>query len=299
MRNLNQVLMAIFCFITLSASAAQEFGLASVYSPRFQGSRTASGEVFNHKSYSAAHRTLPFGTFIRITRTDNGRSVVVKINDRGPFVSERVTDISKAAASKLGISGEMDEVRVKIEVVNDPKTALGVSNPSPKTVIGSIEKPKAVPMPDGGDEYVASKNVEDRSIPREYRYVPTSKFAVNPKAAVKKNAPNLATPIMSGTPTDFDKTGLYAVKMNRPQASGFAVQVAQLSNHGNMENTVKNLQIDFHKNVLVNIVKGQNGATQYKVMLGPFDTQTTADNYLKSIKKKKMKGFVVDLKNFR
>jgi rare lipoprotein A len=78
------------------------FGLASTYG---EGSQTASGERFNAGELTAAHRTLPFGTRVRVTNHSNGRSVVVTINDRGPFVSNRIIDVTPAAARALGMSG--------------------------------------------------------------------------------------------------------------------------------------------------------------------------------------------------
>jgi len=77
-------------------------GIASSYG---EGSETASGETFNPKELTAAHRTLPFGTRVRVTNHSNGRSVVVTINDRGPFVSGRIIDVTPAAARALGMSG--------------------------------------------------------------------------------------------------------------------------------------------------------------------------------------------------
>ena len=80
-------------------------GLASWYGPGFHGHRTASGEAFNTGGYTAAHRTWPFGTRVLVTNTQNGRSVVVRINDRGPFSSGRVIDLSRASARAIGMSG--------------------------------------------------------------------------------------------------------------------------------------------------------------------------------------------------
>jgi rare lipoprotein A len=77
-------------------------GWASWYGPGFDGNYTASGERFNQYDLTAAHRTLPFGTRVRVTNLDNGRSVVVRITDRGPFVGDRVLDLSKGAAQVLG-----------------------------------------------------------------------------------------------------------------------------------------------------------------------------------------------------
>ncbi len=80
-------------------------GLASWYGPGFHGRNTASGERFNSGSLTAAHRTLPFGTRVRVVNKRNGRSVVVRINDRGPFAHGRVIDLSHASAKAIGVDG--------------------------------------------------------------------------------------------------------------------------------------------------------------------------------------------------
>ncbi|ACA19253.1 rare lipoprotein A [Methylobacterium sp. 4-46] len=92
---------------TLQAStpALAQTGGASWYGPGFQGRRTANGERFNTHALTAAHRSLPFGSRVRVTNTSNGRSVVVRINDRGPYVGGRVIDLSQASARAIGISG--------------------------------------------------------------------------------------------------------------------------------------------------------------------------------------------------
>ncbi len=80
-----------------------EVGIASWYGPGFQGNRTSNGEVYDMYGISAAHKTLPFGTIVKVVELDTGRSVVVRINDRGPFIEGRIIDLSKGAAEKLGI----------------------------------------------------------------------------------------------------------------------------------------------------------------------------------------------------
>lgn len=89
-------------------------GTASWYGPGFAGRRTASGDVFDPSALTAAHLTLPFGTRVRVTNLANGRSVVVRINDRGPYVAGREIDLSRAAARRLGIDGT---ARVRLEVL--------------------------------------------------------------------------------------------------------------------------------------------------------------------------------------
>ena len=89
-------------------------GFASWYGQRHQGHATASGEAFDMTKLTAAHRTMPFGTRLRVTNVETGRSVVVRVNDRGPWVNDRVLDVSLAAARALGMTG--DGV-TKVEIV--------------------------------------------------------------------------------------------------------------------------------------------------------------------------------------
>jgi rare lipoprotein A len=98
------VVMTICASTVLTDSSAMaETGIASVYA--YSGGKTASGERANPGGFTAAHRTLKFGTQVRVTNRRNGRNVVVRINDRGPFVRGRVIDITPAAARALGFSG--------------------------------------------------------------------------------------------------------------------------------------------------------------------------------------------------
>jgi rare lipoprotein A len=93
---------AVF-FVFFSCAANAQSGIASVYA--YAGERTASGERAQPSGLTAAHRTLPFGTRVLVTNKSNGRSVVVRINDRGPFVRGRVIDLTPAAARALGFNG--------------------------------------------------------------------------------------------------------------------------------------------------------------------------------------------------
>lgn len=77
--------------------------VASWYGPRFHGRKTANGEVFNQQAYTAAHRKFRFGTLLRLTNPNTDKSIIVRINDRGPFIRGRELDLSKAAAEELGI----------------------------------------------------------------------------------------------------------------------------------------------------------------------------------------------------
>jgi rare lipoprotein A len=93
-----------------------ESGQASFYADKFQNRKTASGEPYRHHLETAAHKKLPFGSIVKVTNKNNGRSVIVRINDRGPFVKGRVIDLSKSAFSRIG-SLSSGLVNVKIDVI--------------------------------------------------------------------------------------------------------------------------------------------------------------------------------------
>jgi rare lipoprotein A len=103
-----------------TASAAPspgvETGMASWYGNPYHGRRAASGEIFDMEKLTAAHRTLPFGTRVRVTETKSGHSVEVRINDRGPFAEDRIIDVSRAAARRLGLLGS-GKALVRLEVL--------------------------------------------------------------------------------------------------------------------------------------------------------------------------------------
>ncbi len=95
----------------IEAPVFEQTGTASWYGNRFHGRRTASGERYDMHAYTAAHKSLPFGTILRVTNLDNSKSVLVRVNDRGPFVRGRIIDLSRVAAKEIGVTLH----RVKIE----------------------------------------------------------------------------------------------------------------------------------------------------------------------------------------
>lgn len=119
--------LLLILLVPVSGFGQVQTGKASYYADRFEGKPTASGEKYRHNKLTAAHKTLPFGTRVRITNLANNTSVEVVINDRGPYVEDRIIDVSKSAAEKLGfiVQGLAD---VKIEVI-DPGTGK-VSDPA-------------------------------------------------------------------------------------------------------------------------------------------------------------------------
>ena len=119
-------------FLMMSAFAQTQTGKASFYADKFEGSPTASGEKYRHAKLTAAHKTLPFGTKVRVTNIANNQSVDVVVNDRGPYVDGRVIDLSKSAAEKLGfINQGLAEVRIEV---------IDAGNGKSKMEMGPIDK---------------------------------------------------------------------------------------------------------------------------------------------------------------
>ncbi len=104
-RGLLLLLLVVGCARNLRSEGAGEEGEASWYGPGLYGRKTASGEVLRPGTLTAAHRTLPFGTCLRVTNLENGRAVEVRVNDRGPYAGNRIVDVSEAAARALGMHG--------------------------------------------------------------------------------------------------------------------------------------------------------------------------------------------------
>jgi rare lipoprotein A len=108
-------LLAVSCTLAVPAFAEQSSGAASWYGPGFQGRQTANGETFDQNALTAAHKTLPFGTQVRVTYEGTGESVVVRINDRGPYAHGRVIDLSREAAEEIGLLGAgVGQVRLEV-----------------------------------------------------------------------------------------------------------------------------------------------------------------------------------------
>ena len=123
---MQRVILSAACFFgLLTAAGAQtgqrppEQGFASWYGAPYHGRQSASGEIYDQDQLTAAHRTLSFGTRVRVRRLDRDSSVVVRINDRGPFVDSRIIDLSRAAAIRLGIT-KGGLVEVVLEVLEMP-----------------------------------------------------------------------------------------------------------------------------------------------------------------------------------
>lgn len=307
---------------------SEEYGLAASYDDSFQGSETASKEKYDTKKLTGAHKTLPFGTLVKVTRLDNKQSVKVRINDRGPYLSNRIIEISRKAAKQIGLD-EGKVTKVKIEVVgsaraNDPEpaktppvlTKIPESAPAATTATSSTSNSSIEnPAPDNFDTSVAlaEKKAKEKAAAEKTakekaakEKAAMEKAAADAKAKAAKNAAPAATAIDNGVPAsrvrgrDFAKYDLYKVQILRPERNGYGVQVASLTDYANVMRQVAELQEKWFNNILISVEEGTNKQPIYKIMLGPFPDRTTAKSYEKQLKrKKKIDGFIVDLSGIK
>lgn len=277
----------------------EEVGIASYYSDKFHGKPTASGELYNKNELTGAHKTLPFGSIVKVTRLDNGKSVRVKITDRGPFISGRIVEISRAAAEKIGlVSAGVAEVR--LDIVKE------LATPTVATAPNAAPKPKPV------EKEIAKVAVE--SPKKEVTTPATTEKKATEKVATTEKTASKPAPVIRETPksvvatkstaadrmtlvrgTEYQPYGLYSVQLKKPAREGYGVQVASLGTIDGAFRKIADLQGQWFENILMNMEKGKDGEKVYKIILGPFDDQASAAAYNKSLKKKKMKGFVVSL----
>ncbi len=280
----------LLCFSVQMAFAQEpEYGIATRYSDQLQGTRTHSSALYDKDELTAAHKTLPFGTLVKVIRTDNNKSVIVRVNDRGPFVKGHVVDLSGRAAEQIGLDPE-EEVKVKVLI------AKANTKPSVKS------KPKPKPEPEPVTE-------ADRLLPVKKKKItpppvkPKPKPKATPKPAQSKPAPK-AQPARPAAPIsaadDLSKDGLYKIQVMRQAGTGFGVQVASYNSYDNVLRHVGELQAKWFKNILVHSVNDPSGQGTYKIVLGPFPDRPTTEAYLKELKDNKaMGGFIVNLASLR
>lgn len=263
----------LVCMISIQA-IAQETGYASYVSDEFNGSNTAYGEIYDRNKLTCAHKMHPLGTRLKVTRLDNGRSVIVRVNDKGPYIKGRIVDLSYAAAKQLDIL-KLGEVEVKVEVAGQEAVAEA---PKPTTVANTPAPNPTTPAP-------TTVSVETRELapaspkpsPAPETIKPVSKVQPDKTKLVRKN---------------FKANGLYKIALEESDNKGFGVQVASVASYEGMLAKVAELQGKWFDNILMKI----EGGNRFKVILGPFPDQKTAEGYEASLLKRyKIKGFVVPL----
>lgn len=264
--------IACLCALTLSGIAlssfvgetAAEVGKCGYYADSYHGRLTASGEKYNKNALTCSHKTLAFGTKIRVTRLDNKKSVVVRVNDRGPFIEGYIVDVSGAAAKELDLL-KVGSARVKIEVVESAESSLANDAFTEAEVYADNQTSNAVVKP-----VVYSKTTAVNATPK----------GIAGSAASAKSAPS---------------SNLYKVDIKQSEKKGYGIQITTLSDANNVLPIMKELQARYPGKVLVNVLRDEFNNPTYKVFVGPFADKKTADAAQKTVAQRYKKTIVVDL----
>jgi rare lipoprotein A len=175
-----------------------ETGIASWYGPGFHGKPTANGEAFDQNALTAAHRTLPMPSMVRVTNLDNGRSIKVRINDRGPFKNGRIIDLSRRAADLLGFR-RRGTAKVRVEIVRDESRALAAAALTEDTAAAA---PDAAPRTPVAIENLAQNTGGTVSATRATTPAASQTALALPQANHAKTArPSLMIPVPDGIVT--------------------------------------------------------------------------------------------------
>lgn len=233
-----------------------EVGIASWYGPKFHGRPTANGEIYDMNALTAAHTTLPLPSIVRVTNLENGRSMLLRVNDRGPFVKGRLIDVSRRAAQLLGFAAK-GTARVRVENVTsrvpdgyepDGRVAYGEPAPLP----GEDDAPRVVQ---------AVARIEQPTTPEDERQV----RAVPRGEVVAAELPSLISKAQAA-----------------PLAAGsHYVQVGAFRDAANARSLEMRLSGQFGA---VNVVPAHvDGGIFYRVRLGPFEHEELAEAVLKEL----------------
>ncbi len=225
MNRIKLLLMNTFCrilfFFIVSYQfgfAQAEYGMASYYADKYQGSKTANGEKYDRRQMTAAHRTLPFDTKIKVTNLDNQRSVIVRINDRGPFVKGNIVDLSRVAAEKLDII-QVGIQKIKLEVVTEETI------PAPAPIV-----------------------IEEKPAP----------LVINAPTTISKPAPKPALGKGVTKPTLGKGSNLFQINVQEISKAAYGVQIASYAQYENILRQIADLKGDWSRNAMVYVSRNNN-----------------------------------------
>ncbi|MBF23255.1 MAG: septal ring lytic transglycosylase RlpA family lipoprotein [Pusillimonas sp.] len=247
-------------------------GIASWYGRKFHGNKTANGETYDMYAMTAAHPTLPIPSYARVTRVANGRSVIVRINDRGPFHSGRIIDLSYVAASKLGLIGP-GSGRVIVEAITHDDIRAGRFG-GPTTYAQAQNSAGSMPS-EPSTHSISSAATPQPVIPAEpisERIVPDALIAMQLQAEMadsNENQPDTESNTVNPAPESSNVPPV--------TPSGFYLQFGAFSNAENAQALAEKINAELasidYKNAQVS-----PGNTLYRVQLGPYSNRTEAVN---------------------
>lgn len=263
--------------------AYNRVGIASWYGPNFHGKYTANGEVYDQWDVTAAHKTLPLPSVVRVTNLDNGRSLVVRINDRGPFVSGRIIDLSRRSAQLLGVE-KTGTAKVRVQILPEESRIAAGRARAGGTQLTAAETP--IKTQGVGSQPVASQNLPAPDMVRQIEPEKIqSKLYIKPEPVADSASIKLApveqralldAPITEAQPFDpvVNTTQVAALP------SRLFVQAGAFSNASNAERVKQHLGVIGEVSVTPVSVGGRD---LFRVRIGPLANATEAEALLSQV----------------
>ncbi|MGB3801902.1 MAG: septal ring lytic transglycosylase RlpA family protein [Lewinella sp.] len=262
-------------------------GLASYYSPEYDGAETAYGVIYDRTELVAAHKTYPLNSTVRVTNESNGNSVVVRIVDKGPFIRGRIVELSERAAEELGMLGERT-VPVELQLLSTPdqRALTSRDSPPPRTTEVSTTSPAPVPREPAPDPQPESESLSQPP--------PSQPSATPPSEPVSPSPAPTPRPTVPTVKKSFGP-GLYRVVLEEPGEGRYGVQVGSFESLERAMDKVAELQGRYFDEILLHKQRS-NGNYTYKVILGTFADQDSAQHYAASLKQRyAIPGFTIAL----
>lgn len=247
-------------------------GVASWYGPGFQGRKTANGERFNTYEMTAAHKTLPFNTLVKVTNLSNGVSTIVRINDRGPFIRGRIIDLSNAAKNELQMGGLAS---VKLEIVESEEELEEKDIETDKNL---------TPLNLFEEEFPSTSKIfvewdKDSTNAGDITDELLSQILNSPKVRIKVLTPDVEDANLQIYQDISDNSGFnyYDVTKKVKFISGYTVEVASMSDRTKASEMIEKLELNNFKNIfLEEVVKGKT--TTFKIYVGNNKTLAETKN---------------------
>lgn len=274
------LILTVSVFCLCSAWAQTEFGTASFYGIDFNGRKTASGEVYSQNKLTAAHKTLPLGTIVKVTNAQNNKSVYVKINDRGPYVKGRIIDLSTKAAELLGYRNK-GTAYVKIEIVKPDSIPTDLLS-------ASIDIAKQ----NGIQSYDSTASADAGT--GTWRDVPTVADNNTSSAKNEQPQPQPVTDVKDANSCGITNRSTYFIitRLDKSKSGFYGLQLGVFSDMNTIFAIIAELEAKYNQTLLVQ-QEDLNGKTVYKLFIGKFQNRAYADA-LKSVLADKYKdAFVV------
>lgn len=268
-------------FVPVSASTKlQQRGVASWYGRKFHGQKTANGETYDMYAMTAAHPTLPLPSYARVTHVRSGRSVIVRVNDRGPFLRGRVIDLSYAAAAKLGIIGQGSDV-VEVEAIThaDIRQGLNMARSKPQPEVQNVAvAPAATPTPalrQASGPPAATPTAAAASGAQPASSPPVA--AASPAPASALATPDALAVLDQQTVQTQAEDRNPEPTVTAEAGQGIYLQFGAFASYISADRLANRLNGEIAQ-VEVRNVQVHSGADLHRVRLGPYPTRTAAVN---------------------